>query len=199
MIIEDHQRTCKLDRNTKEVSINLQINIDGNGISNINTGIDFINHLIISFSNYSKIDIQLTAKSKDGIKHHLIEDTAIVLGQAIDHALGKRDKITRFGSATIPMDESVSSVIIDLIKRRYKIVDLKLERETIEDISQEDIIHFFESFIDNLNCCVHIIGQYGSNDHHKIESATKAFAVALRIAMRIDPSNGEIPSTKGMM
>ena len=123
------------------------------------------------------------------------------MGQVVNKALGKREKINRFGNATIPMDESVSSVAIDLIKRQYSHVDLKLEREKIEDISQEDIIHFFQSFIGNLDCCMHVNVHYGTNDHHKIESAIKATAVALRSAIKIDPDNegGELPTTKGMM
>lgn len=200
MVIEDHQRTSEVERKTKEVSIVAKIDLDGKGISKINTGIDFLDHIIISFSKHSKIDIQLDAKSEDGIRHHLIEDIGIVLGQAVNKALGKREKINRFGNATIPMDESISSVSIDLIKRQYSHLDLKLDREKIEDISREDIIHFFQSFIGNLECCMHIIVHYGTNDHHKIESAIKAIAVALRSAIKIDPENeGELPTTKGMM
>lgn len=201
MIVEDPQRTSEIERKTKEVSIVAKIDLDGKGISKINTGIDFLDHIIISFSKHSKIDIQLNAKSEDGIKHHLIEDIGIVLGQAVDKALGKREKINRFGNATIPMDEAVSSVSIDLIKRQYSHLDLKLDREKIENISQEDIIHFFQSFIGNLECCMHITVHYGANDHHKIESAIKATAVALRSAIKIDSDSegGELPTTKGVM
>lgn len=201
MIVEDHQRTCDIERKTKEVSIVAKIDLDGKGNSKVNTGVDFLDHIIISFSKHSKIDLELNAKSEDGIKHHLIEDTGIILGQAIAKALGKRERINRFGNATVPMDESVTSVAIDLIKRQYSHIDLKLEREKIEDISQEDIIHFFQSFIGNLNCCMHIIVHYGTNDHHKIESAIKATALALKNAIKIDLTNeGEfLPTTKGMM
>lgn len=201
MIVEDHQRTCDIERKTKEVSIVAKIDLDGKGNSKVNTGVDFLDHIIISFSKHSKIDLELNAKSEDGIKHHLIEDTGIILGQAIAKALGKRERINRFGNATVPMDESVTSVAIDLINRQYSHIDLKLEREKIEDISQEDIIHFFQSFIGNLNCCMHIIVHYGTNDHHKIESAIKATALALKNAIKIDLTNeGEfLPTTKGMM
>lgn len=201
MIVEDHQRTCDIERKTKEVSIVAKIDLDGKGNSKVNTGVDFLDHIIISFSKHSKIDLELNAKSEDGIKHHLIEDTGIILGQAIAKALGKRERINRFGNATVPMDESVTSVAIDLIKRQYSHIDLKLEREKIEDISQEDIIHFFQSFVGNLNCCMHIIVHYGTNDHHKIESAIKATALALKNAIKIDLTNeGEfLPTTKGMM
>lgn len=199
MIIEDHQRTCEIERKTKEVNILAKINLDGTGNSIVATGIDFLDHIIVSLSKHSKIDLELNAKSEDGIKHHLIEDTGIVLGQAIDKALGRREKIKRFGNAVVPMDEAVSSVAVDLIKRQYSHINLKLERENIENISQEDIIHFFQSFSSNLNCCLHVNVEYGSNDHHKIESSIKATAVALRNAIKIDPTSEGNPTTKGLM
>jgi imidazoleglycerol-phosphate dehydratase len=193
------ERLTHLERRTKEVSIDIKINLDGNGTSDITTNIPFLDHIISSFARHSKIDINLTATSEDHIKHHLVEDVGIVLGQAINKALGEREKISRFGYSLIPMDESISKVAVDLIKRPYSHIDLKLERELIENISKEDIIHFIQSFVSNLNCCTHIIVEYGLNDHHKIEATMKAFAIALKTAMKFDPINEEKPSTKGMM
>ena len=193
------ERLTHLERRTKEVSIDIKVNLDGNGISDITTNIPFLDHIISSFARHSKIDINLTATSEDHIKHHLVEDVGIVLGQAINKALGEREKISRFGYSLIPMDESISKVAVDLIKRPYSHIDLKLERELIENISKEDIIHFIQSFVSNLNCCTHIIVEYGLNDHHKIEATMKAFAIALKTAMKFDPINEEKPSTKGMM
>ena len=193
------ERITHLERRTKEVSIDIKINLDGKGTSDITTNIPFLDHIISSFARHSKIDINLTATSEDHIKHHLVEDVGIVLGQAINKALGEREKISRFGYSLIPMDESISKVAVDLIKRPYYHIDLKLERELIENISKEDIIHFFQSFVSNLNCCVHIVVEYGTNDHHKIEATMKAFAIALKTAMKIYPTNEEKPSTKGMM
>lgn len=193
------ERLTHLERRTKEVSIDIKVNLDGNGISDIATNIPFLDHIISSFARHSKIDINLTATSEDHIKHHLVEDVGIVLGQAINKALGEREKISRFGYSLIPMDESISKVAVDLIKRPYSHIDLKLERELIENISKEDIIHFIQSFVSNLNCCTHIIVEYGLNDHHKIEATMKAFAIALKTAMKFDPINEEKPSTKGMM
>lgn len=193
------ERLTHLERRTKEVSIDIKVNLDGNGISDITTNIPFLDHIISSFARHSKIDINLTATSEDHIKHHLVEDVGIVLGQAINKALGEREKISRFGYSLIPMDESISKVAVDLIKRPYSHIDLKLERELIENISKEDIIHFIQSFVSNLNCCTHIIVEYGLNDHHKIEASMKAFAIALKTAMKFDPINEEKPSTKGMM
>lgn len=194
-----NERIALLERRTKETTIDLNVNLDGTGKSDIKTSIPFLDHLLNSFATYSNIDIQLIADSKDKIKHHLIEDIGIVLGQAINKALGNRERITRFGHALIPMDESLSKVVIDLIIRSYYYIDLKLEREYIENISKEDILHFIQSIVSNLNCCIHIIVEYGTNDHHKIESIIKAFSIALKIAMRIDPKNKEMPTTKGMM
>ncbi len=193
------ERITHLERRTKEVSIDIKVNLDGNGISDITTNIPFLDHIISSFARHSKIDINLTATSEDHIKHHLVEDVGIVLGQAINKALGEREKISRFGYSMIPMDESISKVAVDLIKRPYSHIDLKLERELIENISKEDIIHFIQSFVSNLNCCTHIIVEYGLNDHHKIEASMKAFAIALKTAMKLDLINEEKPSTKGMM
>ena len=193
------ERITHLERRTKEVSIDIKINLDGKGTSDITTNIPFLDHIISSFARHSKIDINLTATSEDHIKHHLVEDVGIVLGQAINKALGEREKISRFGYSLIPMDESISKVAVDLIKRPYSHIDLKLERELIENISKEDIIHFIQSFVSNLNCCTHIIVEYGLNDHHKIEATMKAFAIALKTAMKFDPINEEKPSTKGMM
>ncbi len=199
MVRDANNRIASLERRTKEVAIEINVNIDGTGKSSINTNISFLDHMINTFARYSKVDINLVAKSEDQITHHLIEDVGIILGQSLNNALGKRDKINRFGDSLIPMDESVSKVTIDLIKRQYHLIDLKLEREFIENISKEDIIHFIQSFVSNLNCCTHIIVEYGNNDHHKIESAMKAFAIALRTAMETNPNNEEIPTTKGMM
>ena len=196
---EVSERIALLERRTKETTIDLNVNLDGTGKSDIKTSIPFLDHLLYSFATYSNIDIQLIADSKDKIKHHLIEDIGIVLGQAINKALGKRERITRFGHALIPMDESLSKVAIDLIIRPYYHIDLKLEREYIENVSKEDILHFIQSFVSNLNCCIHIIVEHGTNDHHKLESIIKAFSIALKIAIRIDPKNKELPTTKGMM
>ncbi|MER5175582.1 MAG: imidazoleglycerol-phosphate dehydratase HisB [Candidatus Nitrosocosmicus sp.] len=199
MIKEAKERIAHLERRTKEVSINLNVNLDGTGKSEIKTNVPFLDHITNSFARYSNIDINLIANSEDLLKHHLIEDIGIVLGQAINKALGDREKINRFGYSMIPMDESISKVAVDLIKRPYYHVDLKLERESVENISKEDIIHFIQSFVSNLNCCVHIVVEYGVNDHHKIEATMKALAIALKTAMKIDPNNEEKPSTKGMM
>ena len=189
-----------MERITKETSVTVEVNIEGSGKTTVETNIPFIDHLITAIGKHSMMDIILTGKSNDGITHHLIEDVSIVLSQTIDKALYDRSQITRFGYAIVPMDESLAYVSIDLVKRQFSNVQLKLTTHTIEGIPREDLEHFVRSLVQNLNACTHIMVEYGDNDHHKIESAIKAFAVAFRMAASIDERRGDgIPSTKGAM
>jgi len=194
------ERISKIKRATKETRLAVQLNIDGTGKAAIKTGLSFIDHLIVAIAKHSMIDISLTAISNDGILHHLVEDTSIALSQSIDRALSDRSRIRRFGHAVVPMDESLASVAIDLVKRQFYNLQLNLTAETVEGIPCEDLEHFVRSLVQNLNACTHIVVNYGDNDHHKIESAVKAFAVALRMAASIDERRREgVPSTKGAM
>lgn len=192
-------RTGKIKRETKETSITVQANLDGTGKTSINTGIDFFDHLIGSFAKHAMLDLTVKAKSNDRILHHLIEDTGIALGAAIDKALGNRTGITRFSYSAVPMDESLAEASVDLVKRPYYKINLAIKRAQIEGMSKEDIEHFFSSLAQNLNCCIHINIRYGENDHHKIEAAIKSLAVALRAAASADKKQKGIPSTKGSM
>jgi imidazoleglycerol-phosphate dehydratase len=193
------QRTARLERTTHETSVSIDVNIDGSGQTKVSTGISFIDHLVTCLGKHSMMDFELRAKSKDGIIHHLIEDVSITLSKAIDEALSERLKITRFGYALVPMDDSLSYAAVDLIKRQFHNIQLKLIRDTIEEIPKEDLEHFVLSLAQNLNACTHVVVQYGDNDHHKIESAIKAFAVAMRMAATIDKRRVGMPSTKGTM
>ena len=192
-------RKLKTKRETKETSVSISLNLDGTGKVSINTGISFLDHLITSFGKHSMLDLSIKAKSKDGIEHHLIEDTAITIGSSIDKALGNRSGITRFSYSSVPMDESLAETSLDLVKRPYSKVTLLLKRNKIEGMSREDIEHFMQSLIQNLNCCVHTTVKYGDNDHHKIEAAIKSLAVAFRTASLKDKKQKGIPSTKGAM
>ncbi len=192
-------RISKLKRETKETSITVQVNLDGSGKTSINTGIDFFDHLITSFGKHAMLDLSVKAKSNDRILHHLIEDTGIAIGNAIDKALGNRVGITRFSYASVPMDESLAEASVDLVKRPYNKINLSIKRAQIEGMSKEDVEHFFSSLTQNLNSCIHINVRYGENDHHKIESAIKSLAVALRTAASMDKKQKGIPSTKGSM
>jgi imidazoleglycerol-phosphate dehydratase len=192
-------RSANIKRETGETGINISVNLDGRGFVRTKTGSQFIDHLITTFAKYSMVDIRIQTKYHDSISHHLIEDIGITLGLTMDKALAERTSIVRFGYATIPMDESLSMASIDLIRRKYCRLTLKLRRKEIEGIDVEDIEHFFKSWMDNLCACIHIAVQYGRNDHHKIESAVKSFAVAFRCAASKDGKRKGIPSTKGVM
>ena len=192
-------RKTSIKRNTKETSIQVSVNLDGTGKTNIKTGINFVDHLITSFGKHSMMDLKVAATSNDGIEHHLIEDTAITIGQAIDNALNSRTGITRFSYASVPMDESLAEASIDLIKRPFWKLTLSIKRSKIEGVSKEDLEHFFQSLLQNLNSCIHITVKYGDNDHHKVEAAIKSLAIAFRNASAFDKKQKGIPSTKGSM
>lgn len=192
-------RKARIERVTKETAVTVEVNIDGAGKTDIKTGLSFIDHLITAIGRHAMIDITLSGKSNDGIVHHLAEDVAIALSQTIDKALGDRARLRRFGYAVVPMDEALAYVSIDLVKRQFQNVQLKLTRDSIEGMPREDLEHFVRSLVQNLNACTHMMVHYGDNDHHKVEASLKAFAVALRMACEIDSKRKGVPSTKGAM
>jgi len=192
-------RKSSVNRSTKETSVSVSVNLDGTGKTSIQTGINFLDHLITSFGKHGMMDLKVSAKSNDKIEHHLIEDTAITIGLAIDKALGTRSGIIRFSYASVPMDESLAEASIDLVKRPFWKLALSIKRNTIEDISKEDLEHFFQSLLQNLNSCIHLTVKYGDNDHHKVEAAIKSLAVAFREASSYDKKQKGVPSTKGSM
>jgi imidazoleglycerol-phosphate dehydratase len=202
-------RTEEVYRKTRETEVRVKVNLDGEGKAEVETGIKFFNHLLTSLATHSLID--LTAKVKGDLEHHAIEDLAIGLGEALSKALGNREGIVRFGYATVPMDDSLASAAVDLVKRPYKAIDLKLSGEytlngvavkrsnKIEDMAIEDIVHFFETFATSLCANIHVWTEYGSNDHHKAEAAVKALALSLKQAVAMDPRRKGVPSSKGVI
>ena len=192
-------RIGRITRKTKETEVSAVVNLDGKGKISVKTGLRFLDHLIISLAKHAMFDLKLNAISKDGINHHLVEDTAIALGNSMDASLGNRTGIVRFGYASVPMDESLAEASLDLVKRQYQKIVLSIERNQIEGISKEDLEHFFRSLGQNLNICIHLSVKYGENDHHKIEAVIKAFAIAWRMAASSDKKQRGIPSTKGAM
>lgn len=190
-------RKSQIIRKTKETNITAEVSIDGTGESKAKTGIKFLDHMISSLSKHSMIDISL--EGNGDLVHHLVEDVGIVLGEAIGKALGNRAGIARFGSATVPMDDSLAYAAVDLIKRPYSVLELKIDKDGIEDIPAEDIYHFLQSFATSLQANIHVLVQYGQNDHHKVEAGLKALAVSLRQACAIDPRRKGLPSLKGKM
>lgn len=197
--MKSNERKAELSTETKETKIKVSVNLDGTGASKISTGTKFLDHMIAGFAAHSLIDIDLRATGD--LKHHIIEDSGLALGNCLSKALGERRGIARFGSAYVPMDESLAFAAVDLVKRTYFVSsDLGIKRNMVEDLPREDLEHFFRSLCDSLGCTMHIRLEYGSNEHHKIEACFKALALALRKAMEIDPRRQSmIPSSKGAM
>jgi len=190
-------RVEEVYRKTKETEVKVKVNLDGEGKAVVNSGIPFLDHILTSLATHSLIDIE--ANVKGDLTHHCIEDLAIGLGTAISKALDTRENITRFGSAAVPMDCSIAIAAVDLIKRPYFIINLKFKGRKVEEMQTEDINHFYESLTNSLQANVHLFTVYGSNDHHKAEAATKAFALSLRQAVTFDSRRKGIPSSKGVI
>ncbi len=190
-------RAAETKRKTLETSVTVEANLEGEGICEAETGIAYLDHMITTLSKHSLID--LTVKATGDLQHHVVEDVAIALGVTLSKALKDRVGIVRFGHATVPMDGSLASVSLDLVKRPYSIINLKITRENVEDMVKEDIQHFLQSFTQSLEATVHITVKYGEDDHHKVEAAFKALALALRQAIRQDTPRKTPPSAKGVM
>ncbi len=184
-------------RKTKETEVKVKVNLDGEGKANVSTSVPFLDHMLTSLATHSLIDIE--ASVKGDLVHHMVEDLALGLGEALNKALATREGIIRFGSAIAPMDCSLAIAAVDLVKRPYFKIDLKLRGKKVEEMPTEDIQHFFESLTQTLQANVHIAVQYGSNDHHKAEAATKALALSLRQAIALDPRRKGVPSSKGVI
>jgi imidazoleglycerol-phosphate dehydratase len=197
----EKKRSASLNTRTKETTIDVTVDLDGSGKSSITTGTKFLDHMITGFATHSLIDIDL--KARGDLRHHIIEDSALALGKCISKALGERKGIVRFGSAFVPMDESLAFASIDLVKRTHYVSKNLIEsirRNQVEDLPKEDLDHFFQSLCDSLECTLHLRLEYGSNDHHKIEAMFKALALAIRQAVSLDPRrSGLTPSSKGKM
>ncbi len=190
-------RTQEVYRKTKETEVKVQVNLDGEGKTAIATGIPFLDHMVTSLATHSLIDISVSVKGD--LVHHSVEDLALGLGEALNKALGTREGITRFGDAAAPMDCSLAFAAVDLVKRPYFKIDLKLRGKKVEEMATEDIVHFFESLATSLGSNIHVYVEYGSNDHHKAEAAIKALALSLRQAVAIDSRRKGVPSSKGAM
>jgi imidazoleglycerol-phosphate dehydratase len=190
-------RVAELSRKTRETDIFVKLNLDGSGVAEATTGIDFLDHMLKSLATHSLINI--TTRVTGDLKHHIVEDVAICLGEALLKALGDTTGITRFGHAIVPMDCSLAIAAIDLARRPYAKIDLKFRGKKVEDMPCDDIYHFLETLAMSMRANVHIWIQYGSNDHHKAEAAFKALAISLKKAVSIDPRRSGIPSSKGMI
>nr|MDO8076652.1 imidazoleglycerol-phosphate dehydratase HisB [Candidatus Freyarchaeota archaeon] len=190
-------RKAKVKRETLETRVEVEINLDGTGKGNIQTGIRFLDHQLRTLSKHSLIDLDV--KAEGDLNHHIVEDVALTMGEALAKALGKKKGIFRYGWAITPMDDALVLVSVDIGGRSYAALDLSLSRAAIEDMEAEDVEHFLLSFAQTAKMNLHAKVLYGSNNHHKVEALFKALAISLRQAVSIDPRRGEseVPSLKG--
>ena len=185
-------------RDTNETKIVIEMNLDGNGIYHVDTGLNFFNHMVEQLSKHSLIDLNLKVDGDLHIdEHHTIEDTAIALGEAIAKALGNKRGIERYGFL-LPMDDSLTQVGIDFGGRSWLVWNVQFKREYVGDVPTEMFYHFFKSFSDAAKCNLNIKAE-GDNEHHKIESIFKAFAKAVKMAVAVNENSDALPTTKGIL
>ncbi len=191
------KRKSRMKRKTSETDIEIKFNIDGEGNSKLNTGINFLNHMLDSFARHGFFDLEIVAQGDTGVDdHHTVEDVGILMGKAFKKAIGNKKGIKRMSHALIPMDDALATVAIDIGGRSYYVLDMYFTKQKVGDLSTENVKHFFESFANsakiNINAKV-----TGKNDHHQIEALFKAFSKALKDASRIE--HDSILSTKGVI
>jgi imidazoleglycerol-phosphate dehydratase len=191
-------RRADFERETKEVTIRGYLDLDGSGTSDVKTGLGFLDHMLTTVARHGHFELDLTATGDTEVDdHHTVEDCAILLGRALNRALGDRTGIARFGHAYVPLDEALSRAVVDLSGRSWAEISIDFTRDTIGEVATENLVHFLRSFAIEGRMALHIDLLRGDNDHHKAESAFKAMAIALRRAVAADGSG--VPSTKGTL
>ena len=195
------RRTATRARQTKETKIEVAVNLDGTGDYEVSTGIGFLDHMLEQLSRHSLIDLKVAAEGDLHIDfHHTTEDTGIVIGEAVREALGDFKGLTRYGSATIPMDETCTRVSLDVSQRPYLIWKVAFTKPKLGDMDTELFKEWFQAFAQAAGITLHIENLYGENNHHIVESCFKGLARALRAAIEIDPRKSDaVPSTKGVL
>ena len=192
-------RVARIERSTKETKVVVEVDLDGTGTASVSTGIGMFDHLLTALSHHSLIDMAISTEGDLHVDdHHTVEDTMLVLGSAIDEALGDRVSITRYGSATVPMDEALAQSAIDVGGRPYAVMDLPFRSDRIGALSTQMIEHALEAFTRTIRSTLHLSAT-GRNDHHVAEAAFKALARALRDAVSIDTRRQGVASTKGTL
>ncbi|GBE23818.1 imidazoleglycerol-phosphate dehydratase [bacterium BMS3Bbin02] len=190
-------RIVTVQRTTKETTISCTLNLDGTGDVSVSTGVGFFDHMLTAFAYHGMFDLALTCEGDLHIdEHHTIEDSALVLGQAVADALGDRAGIVRYGDAAVPMDEASATALIDVGGRPYSVINIPLRGLRLGMMSTQMVPHALEAFARTAGATLHITAQ-GENDHHITEAAFKALGRALRAAVAADPRRRGIPSTKG--
>jgi len=192
------KRTATVSRETGETKISATFSVDGNGDFNIKTGSKMFDHMLTHIAQHGLFDINIKASGWD--QHHIVEDVAIALGQALNRALGDKKGIARMGHAVVPMDDARAMVVVDISGRGYAVVDAKFRRKKIGDMDSDMVRHFLETFALEAKINLHAEVLSGQDDHHRAEAVFKALGRALDSATRIDPRiSGKVPSTKGMI
>ncbi|WP_053991079.1 bifunctional histidinol-phosphatase/imidazoleglycerol-phosphate dehydratase HisB [Mangrovimonas sp. TPBH4] len=196
--LKAEQRTAKLTRNTNETKIDIELNLDGTGESDIDTGIKFFDHMLDQLSRHGQLDLSIKVDGDLEVdEHHTIEDTAIALGETFAKALRDKRGMERYGFC-LPMDDCLAQVAIDFGGRNWLVWDVEFKREMIGQMPTEMFFHFFKSFTDGAKCNLNIKAE-GTNEHHKIEAIFKAFAKAIKVAVKRDVEKMVLPSTKGVL
>ena len=196
----NHDRTAEINRQTKETKVSVELNLDGSGRSSVHTGVGFFDHMLDLLSRHSLIDLTVSAEGDLQVdSHHTVEDVGIVIGQALEKAVGDKRGIYRYGWASVPMDESLAQVAIDLSGRPAFVFSVKFNGTSIGAFPVELVEEFFKALCTNARINLHIGVPYGTNNHHIAEAIFKATARALRQAVTHDPRNDDVPSTKGSL
>jgi imidazoleglycerol-phosphate dehydratase len=194
-------RKATVTRKTKETEVEVTVDLDGRGVSQVATGIGFLDHMLDLLARHSRIDMTVKAKGDTHIDdHHTAEDTGIALGQAVKQALGDMKGITRYADVHVPMDEALTRVAIDISGRPFLVFKAEFVRDKVGSFDTELVQEWFQAFAMNAGITLHAETLYGANDHHIAESCFKGLARALRAAVAIDPrAKDEVPSTKGSL
>jgi imidazoleglycerol-phosphate dehydratase len=193
-------RTATIERNTAETDVNITLTLDGTGAGARSTGVGFLDHMLDLLARHGRLDLDVAVSGDLHTgAHHTAEDTAIVLGQALDRALAERAGIVRYGAAVVPMDEARASCAIDLSGRPFTLFEAELPAGATGDFEHELTEEFFRALANAAKLTLHLRVEAGTNAHHMIEAAFKAFARALRQAVSIDPTETGVPSTKGTL
>ncbi len=193
-------RTAQVDRTTAETEVHVSLTLDGTGAGERHTGVGFLDHMLDLLARHGHLDLDVRARGDlETGAHHTVEDIAICIGQALDRALEDRAGITRYGQATVPMDESRASCAIDISGRGLLVFEAALPPGGIGNFDYELVEEFFRALALNAKLTLHVVVEAGTNAHHMIEAAFKATARALRAAVALDPSERGIPSTKGTL
>jgi imidazoleglycerol-phosphate dehydratase len=195
-----NDRTAEISRQTRETKVQVALNLDGTGEADLETGVGFFNHMLELLSRHSLIDLTVHAEGDLDVDfHHTVEDVGIVLGQALEKALGEKKGIGRYGWAIVPMDESLAQVAIDISGRAAFVFNVDFKGPAIGTFDVELVREFFKALANTAKMNLHVTVPYGENNHHISEAIFKATAKALRQAVSIDPRNPAIPSTKGSL